>query len=241
MHKFLNYPRLPKRIWAYPILMAEILAGRGRSKATPMRSPITLFALIGGMLLPLLSSAQELRLYGGYNGSNVKNGGDDQWVGRSGYQFGADLLLGNRVFLMPGVEFLTRNLNYTYAGTSPDGTVHYPSQEYKYTSNSLRIPLMLGFHVVDPSTDPGINFYVMGGPSALMNLNANLNNNALNVETNKTQWYLGAGGGLELGFLFIEAGYDVGLSNSFKGDGFQTNPKVNFLYANAGLRLRFAK
>lgn len=37
-----------------------------------------------------LSSAQEIRLYGGYNGSNVSKAGTEQWVGRAGYQFGAD-------------------------------------------------------------------------------------------------------------------------------------------------------
>ena len=205
-----------------------------------MRKHITLFALIGGMLLPLLSSAQELRLYGGYNGSNVKKAGNEQWSGRSGYQFGADMLIGNRWFLMPGIEFMVRNLNYTYAGTSSDGTVHYPSQEYKYTSNALRIPVMLGFHLLDPSKDPAINIYALGGPSAMMNMHADLNNNALHVKTNHTQWYIGFGGGLELGFLFVEAGYDVAMSNVFEGQEFQTNPKANLLHINAGLRLKLA-
>jgi hypothetical protein len=75
----------------------------------------------------------------------------------------------------------------------------------------------------------------------MMNLNADLNNNNLSVETNNTQWYLGFGGGLEVSFLFFEVGYDVGMSNVFKGDAFETNPKVNFLHINAGLRLRLAK
>jgi len=206
-----------------------------------MRNPIPLFILLGGMLLPTLSSAQELRLYGGYNGTNVKEAGDEQWTGRSGYQFGADLLIGDRWFLMPGVEFIVQNLNYTYAGTSPDGSINYPSEEFKYTSNSLRIPLMLGVNLFDPATDPVLNVYLLGGPSAMMNLNADLNNNALHVETNNTQWYLGFGGGLELGFLFVEAGYDVGMSNVFKGDDFHTNPEVNFLHVNAGLRLRLVQ
>lgn len=206
-----------------------------------MRKLVPLVTLVGGMLLPVLSSAQEVHLYGGYNGSNVAKAGTEQWTGRGGYQFGADLLLGNRVFVMPGIEFLVRNLNYSYAGTAPDGTTRYPSQEYKYTSNSLRIPVMLGIHLIDPSSKPGVNLYVMGGPSAMMNLNANLNNNALNVETNGTQWYLGIAGGLDISFLFVEAGYDIGMSNVFKGNDFETNPKVNFLHINGGIRLRLAK
>lgn len=192
-------------------------------------------------LIPTLSSAQEIRLYGGYNGSNVSKAGTEQWVGRAGYQFGADLTIGSQWFLKPGIEFMVRNLNYTVTGTAPDGSTTIPNTEFEYTSRSLRIPVMLGVHLMDPDNDPAVNFYVMGGPSALMNLNADLNNDALTAETNSTQWYVGFGGGLELSFLFAEVGYDVAMSNVFKGDDFQTNPKVNFIHANAGVRLKLAR
>lgn len=206
-----------------------------------MNFPKILLALSGLILLPLISSAQEIRLYGGYNGSNVAKAGTENWKGRSGYQFGADVLIGSRVFVKPGLEFLVRNLHYTYAGTAPDGSTILPGHEFEYTSRSLRVPVMVGFHLIDPEDDPTVNFYVMGGPSAMMNLNARLNNDALKVETNSTQWYLGFGGGLEVSFLFVEAGYDVAMSNVFKGSGFETNPKVNFLHVNAGVRLNLAK
>lgn len=149
-------------------------------------------------------------------------------------------MIGQRWFLKPGIEFLVRNLGYTYAGSSTDGTV-LPGHEFEYTSRSLRVPVMVGLHLIDPGNDPAVNIYVMGGPSAMMNLNAELNNDALNVETNSTQWYLGFGGGLELSFLFVEAGYDVAMSNVFKGSDFNTNPKVNFLHLNAGVRLKLAQ
>jgi hypothetical protein len=152
-----------------------------------------------------------------------------------------DLTLGQQWFLRPGVEFVVRNLDYTYAGTSPDGTTIYPSEEFRYTSRSLRVPVMVELHLLDPSNDPPGNIHVMGGPSALMKLSADVHNNALHVETNGTQWYLGFGGGLDLGFLFVEAGYDVGMSNVFRGSDFRTNPKVNFLHVNGGVRLRLAQ
>ncbi len=201
----------------------------------------SLLAVCGIALIPALSSAQEVRLYGGYNGSNVSKAGIEKWTGRAGYQFGADLTIGSRWFLKPGIEFMVRNLNYSLAGTGPDGSTIAPDTEFDYTSRSLRIPVMVGLHLIDPENDPAVNLYIMGGPSALMNLNADLNNNALNVETNSNQWYIGFGGGLEISFLFAEVGYDVAMSNVFRGDGFSTNPKVNFLHANAGIRLKLAR
>lgn len=206
-----------------------------------MRSPRNLLALGGLILFPLVSSAQEIRFYGGYNGSNVAKAGTENWVGRAGYQFGADVLIGKRFFVKPGIGFLVRNLNYTLVAEDPDVSATVAGTEFEYTSRSLRVPVMVGFHLIDPENDPSLNLYVMGGPSAMMNLNADLNNDALNVETNSTQWYLGFGGGLEVSFLFVEAGYDVAMSNVFKGSDFDTNPKVNFLQVNAGVRLKLAK
>ena len=201
----------------------------------------SVLAVCGIALIPTLSSAQEIRLYGGYNGSNVAKAGTEKWVGRAGYQFGADFIIGSRWFLKPGVEFMVRNLNYSLAGTAPDGTTIMPDTEFDYTSRSIRVPVMLGVHLMDPADEPVVNAYLMGGPSALMNLNAKLNNDALTVKTNATQWYIGFGGGLEFGFLFVEAGYDIAMNNVFKGDDFTTNPKVNFIHANAGVRLKLAQ
>ncbi|MEZ4740321.1 MAG: porin family protein [Flavobacteriales bacterium] len=188
------------------------------------------------LLISMASNGQEIHLSGGYNGSNVQEAGDEQWSGLAGYQFGADVLLGDRWFVKPGIHFLVRNLNYSYADA-----VGATQQEYEYTSRSLAIPLMLGRNLLDPSSDPSINLYVMGGPTALFGLNTDLDNNALTVETNSTQWYLGFGAGLHLGIFFVEGGYDVAMTNVFNGDEFETNPKVNYLHAIAGVRLQLAR
>jgi hypothetical protein len=195
-------------------------------------------------LLPLLAlmlgtapvNAQEIRLSGGYNASNVREAGNEQWVGRPGYQFGADVLLGSQWFLKPGVHFMVRELRYTIA-EAPELT----AQEFRYTSRSLAVPVMLGLNLIDPASDPGFNIYVMGGPTALMNLSADLNNDQFTVETRGTQWYLGGAAGLSLGFLFVEGGYNAAMNNVFKGETFETNPRVNYAYAIAGLRLRLAR
>lgn len=180
--------------------------------------------------------AQEIRFSGGYNGSNVSEAGDEQWVGRAGYQFGADLLIGDRWFVKPGAHLLVRNLDYTYSNGQDIN-----EQEFRYTSRSLSVPVMLGFHLLDPADEPALNVYAMGGPTALMRLDADLDNDELDVRTRGTQWYLGFGGGVELGFLFAEGGYNVAMSNVFDGDAFSTNPKANNAYVIAGLRLRLSR
>lgn len=204
---------------------------------------MTLFRTITLSLLGLTSlagTAQEFRFGAGYSGSNVRSTGTEQWVGRAGYQFGVDAVLGGIWFVKPGVHLLVRNLDYSLVGVGPDGTPTGTDVQFRYTDRSLRVPLLVGRRLLDPSDDPAFNIYLLGGPTALFNLSADLNNDALNVETQSAQWYIGFGGGVEISFIFVEAGYDVAMSNIFNGNDFSTNPKVNNLYATAGVRLRLA-
>jgi len=190
---------------------------------------LLLFGATGAM-------AQEFHFSGGYNGSNVREAGNELWVGKAGYQFGADVLIGNRAFVKPGVHFLVRNLNYTFS----NGT-DVTAQNYTYTGRSLSVPVMVGLRLLDPANDTPVNVYIQGGPTALIALSTKLGNDELTVETTGTQWYIGFGGGVTFSFLFVEAGYNAAMTNVFKGEEFNTNPKVNFMYASAGVRLMLAK
>ena len=101
---------------------------------------------------------------------------------------------------------------------------------------ALRIPLMGGIRLIDPVDGKDFNLYVTGGPTALIGLRTESDNNSLSFTTRSTQWYLGFGAGAEYRFLFIDAGYDVGMTNMFNGDGINTNPRINNSYITAGLR-----
>ncbi len=180
--------------------------------------------------------AQEIRLGGGYSGSKVDADGSDNWKGRAGYQYGLELLLGNRFFIKPGIYMQIRNLDYTTVGLGQDGVSNGIETETRYTSKALRIPLMGGIRLIDPTDDTDFNLYVTGGPTALIGLSTESDNNSLSFTTRGTQWYLGFGAGMEYRFLFVDAGYDVGMTNMFNGDGINTNPRINNSYITAGLR-----
>ena len=197
---------------------------------------LSIIAFLGtAMLGP--ASAQELRLGGGYSGSIVDKAGTDNWKGRAGYQFGVDALLGQRFFIKPGIHMQYRNLNYTTVGVGQDGVSNGITTENRYTSKALRIPILAGIRLIAPATDTDFNMYIHAGPTALIGLSAEQDDNTLSFTTRSTQWYLGFGAGMEYRFVFLEGGYDVGMSNVFKGDGVNTNPKVNNLYVAAGFRL----
>ncbi|QQR88046.1 MAG: outer membrane beta-barrel protein [Flavobacteriales bacterium] len=196
---------------------------------------------IGALCFACGASAQELRLSGGYNGSNVREAGEHRWVGRAGYQFGADILLGNTWFARAGAHLMVRNLNYALLTTDTNGVSVEGNTGFRYTSRSLRVPLHVGRFILDQRDDPTVNAYAFAGPTALFNLNARLEQDEFEVETAPVQWSIGFGGGAQYRFVFVEAGYDVAMSNIFEGDALSTDPRVNQVYAVAGVRLKLAE
>ncbi|MCB0791817.1 MAG: hypothetical protein H6595_12140 [Flavobacteriales bacterium] len=185
------------------------------------------------------TDAQEIRLSGGYNGSDVGPAKSDGWVGRAGYQFSADLLLGHRLFFRTGTHFLVRNLNYSYVPANGDGVPSEVEQEYRYTERCLYVPAQLGFRFFDPVGDPTVNLYVVGGPSALFTLDTHLSDAELDVRSNSAMVLAGGGLGVTIGFLFVEGGYHAALDRSLHTS--LTDPKVNMYYIMGGVRLQLAR
>lgn len=196
---------------------------------------LTLVALLGLSSLVALQ-AQEIRLGGGYSGSKVDKDGSDNWKGRAGYQYGLEVLVGDRFFLKGGLYMQIRNLDYTTVGLGQDGTPNGITTSTRYTSKALRVPLMGGIRLLDKEDPRDFNLYAIAGPTALIGLSTDVGDNSLSFTTRSTQWYLGFGAGMEYRFLFLDAGYDVGMSNVFNGDGVNTNPRINNSYITAGLR-----
>lgn len=189
--------------------------------------------------MAITASAQELRLSAGYNGSQVQEAGRDGWLGKGGYQFGADLLLGHQLFLRTGAHLLVRNLNYSYVRADENGLPETTPDDFNYTSRSLRVPAQVGLYLLDPEDRPGFNVYAVGGPSLVYTLSTELDANELEVQTKDAQVYLGFGAGATLGFLFVEGGYDVALARSVETR--LTDPKFNYYYLMGGVRLRLAR
>lgn len=185
------------------------------------------------------ATAQEIRLSAGYNGSQVQEAGRDGWLGKGGYQFGADLLLGGQLFLRTGGHLLVRNLDYSYLRSDDNGLPETAPDDFDYTSRSLRVPAQVGFYLLDPEDSPGFNVYAVAGPSLVYALSTELDANELEVRTKDAQVYLGFGAGATLGFLFVEGGYDAALARSVETR--LTDPKFNYYYLMGGVRLRLAK
>jgi len=187
----------------------------------------------------------DIRAYGGINvlqltsdqGNNII---DDilhqrSVSGRPGYQFGAAVTFGDRFYVQPGIQFSkgsTKVVNKsTVTGTEfTDET----------TLSMISVPLKVGVRMIDPEKENIFNVRVFGGfdGSHVLKVTHGTNSGAegdLN-EDDYSNLIIAAdfGLGIDIAFLYIDMGYQLGLSPIHSGGD---KAKGNTFYGNIGIRI----
>ncbi len=198
-----------------------------------MRTLITIALLAG--IAHSGSAQMEFRPHVGTNIQNLTESPDgSEWSGNPGFQAGMHVMLGRKFFVQPGFQYVSSksDLSYSTAG----GT-----SAYTLSTSSLRIPVVAGLRFSDPSDEPFLNLRVFGGLAMNFPLDATFNEDGVeDVELGSANFALTAGAGLDISIFFIEAGYDVGMTNVFDDEDFKVDAKQNQFQVNAGVRLKFA-
>ncbi|MCH2216399.1 MAG: outer membrane beta-barrel protein [Flavobacteriales bacterium] len=151
-----------------------------------------------------------------------------------GYQFGGNFLIGGRIHLYPGVTYNHQVTEYVddQADISVDQTVA-----------GVEIPLCIGFKVINPEFEDFINFRVFAGPSLNFHTTTEYSEGILEDEINWNEMTWGArlGAGFNLGLLFANVSYDIGLSDVH--DHGENVPATghNTLLINGGIKLKLSK
>lgn len=206
-----------------------------------------LFSLLMAALLTIgstgLTQAQvALRPYAGVNISQLSKAliEDSSWKSRLGYQVGADVQIGEKFFVQPGIQFEAfRNLKRFTLPVIGD-------QEVELTRSYLRIPLMVGYRFGD--FEDTFGFRVFAGPNAAFNISGNTDElfDGASLDENLETVVFGVGGGIGVDFLsilFLDLGYQAGLTDVFEDidaiAGFNSGAKNHFFYANVGVKISF--
>jgi len=182
-----------------------------------------------------LNAQISIRPYAGLNRSSIQGEPADiiDFDSGTGFQVGIDVQFGNRIYVQPGVqlEFLKNNATLR-TSLDTDGSLN---------RTGLRIPLMVGYRVFSEDSDAGFNLRLFTGPNAFLQLSTNsddelnLNDNALN----DLIWGWNVGAGLDISILFIDVGYQAGISNLSDDQQAATEARNNVFYGNVGFRLYF--
>jgi hypothetical protein len=188
------------------------------------------------------SNAQlVIRPYGGMNISSINKSllDDSKFKSNIGYQIGADLQIGNKFYVQPGVQFeMIRNIKEVNANDTVNSN-------FELQRSYLRIPLMIGYNFA--GVESKYSFRIFTGPNAALKLSSKCKDGDGIVEGNDVNdnlksliigWNAGIGADL-FNAVFIDAGYMFGLSKIFKKmDGLNTGARNDLFYVNIGVRLR---
>lgn len=191
------------------------------------------------MLIGVAAQAQlEIKPTVGINLSNVSSSPNGvKTSAKTGYQFGGSMMFGNRLYLSPGIYYYQQVTEFVI--DNPDGSTTAIVSDEKIAG--VKIPVLLGLRLIDPSSDPLLNVRVFAGPSVLFNTKNKFSKGFGNDEIRwkKNSWGGQVGAGVDLAFLFAEVGYEFGLSSTYEGDAASENfkdVKHNTFVFNVGLR-----
>jgi len=150
-----------------------------------------------------------------------------------GYQLGASVLIGTTWFLEPGVT-------YSVSSQAIEESSITNSDPFSNKITGVKVPLNFGYRFFG-GTQNLLNLRLFAGASANFVTGINIEDISIDKEFyNSILWNANVGAGLDVWFLFLDLGYEIGLSDTFKGEDVLST-KMNTFYINVGGRIKFGK
>lgn len=147
---------------------------------------------------------------------------------KAGYQFGASLAIGRKLYVEPGVFYTRLTQNMTPSDIEKSA--------FTYGASFVRIPVNFGFQFIGSSSSFA-SLRVFIGPSMLIPVNITDNDYPIvKSDVKNPQFDLSVGGGLNIWFLFLDVSYGWGLTPQFTGDPIEA--KMKSFYGNLGFRFK---
>lgn len=158
--------------------------------------------------------------------SNPPSGTD--WQAQAGYQFGGGVLIGDKFYVEPGIQFVRNSRVIT-----PE-TVE---EEFDFSQNLVKIPVYAGYHLLGHESGP-LALRVFAGPAVTVAGKIKKGEDQITRDDIKNaHWMVDAGVGLDVLFLFVELNYEYAFSPYFTDETFDSN-HTGF-NINAGVRIGF--
>jgi hypothetical protein len=147
-------------------------------------------------------------------------------TGRLGWQIGGTLAIGKEFYLEPGIFWVKNNWQLqTLALNKLNNDI-----------SSLRIPCYVGWNVINRGDDSR-NFHLFGGPAAMIVTKTDSIKGVNLGNFNRVIFGINLGAGLSINKIFVDCGYEWGLTDLYKND--DKHVKSRGFWLNAGFRLKF--
>lgn len=180
------------------------------------------------LLVGSLQAQFELKALVGTNFSSISHPPTGyKFSAKPGYQFGAGLLIGDKFYVEPGIQFVRNSKTVTTGNT-----------DVKFDQNFVKIPVYAGYHILGSEENNLIALRVFAGPAAYIAGKLKSGDDQITKDDIKNMnWMFDAGLGLDILFFFVEANYEVGLNKLFTKDNWDSKHRAVVL--NAGIHIDF--
>ncbi len=201
------------------------------------------------LLLGICSSFSQNLDIRGYGGFNVMQLSSDQGTslidgvlhsrkvsGRPGYQFGAAITFGERFYVQPGFQYSVLSTEIIN-----DNTVTDKELKDETTLNVIAIPLKVGVKLINPEVEDVFNIRLFAGFNGHHVLSVDHKTKSGEIDDIDKGDYNNLiidadfGIGIDLFFLFLDYGYQLGLTPVHSGADKAT---ANSFYFNLGVRIK---
>jgi hypothetical protein len=197
-----------------------------------MKKIIISMLLVMGAINAYAQIELRPRAGGSYSRLNEDPGNFSQ-SGRPGFQIGADLMIGNKYFIMPGIEFSRTSYELMERGALP------PNQDISVI-NGIRVPLFAGMRLLFPSSKSLLNINLFTGPSVSFVTSVNAKDDVILLgkeDYHDRIWGWNFGAMVDILVFYAQVGYELGISPVYNFENSTSSNRM--LYANVGIRARF--
>jgi len=149
------------------------------------------------------------------------------WKAKAGYQFGAGVLIGDKFYVEPGIQFVRNSREVTLENVD----------EFDFSQNFVKIPVYAGYHLLGHESGP-LALRIFAGPA--VSIAGKIKNGEEHITTDdikKAHFMLDAGIGVDILFLFVEFNYEYALTDYFTEEVHDS--KHTSFGINAGIHIDF--
>jgi len=184
------------------------------------------FLLFGLFILGFASANAQVE-FKGLIGTNFAKLSNNNSSARAGYQFGGGVLIGDKFYVEPGIQFGRSSRTITAANVD----------DIEFDQNFVKIPVYAGYHLLGAESDK-FALRVFAGPAVSIQGKVTKGSEQIGKEDiNKAIWAVDGGVGLDILFLFVELNYEHSFSDHFvNGD---SDSKHSAFIINAGVHFDF--
>jgi hypothetical protein len=192
----------------------------------------------------------DIRVFGGVNLSSLSSEGTQLTLVDSiihekgvdaelGYQGGVSVTFGNHFYISPGIWYTKFTVNSFLIDDDPKTTYDDVNFEKESSITMLTLPVRFGFRFINPQSENIFNVRLFGGVTGQHILSVSTSGDS-EIELDKDDYenvVVSATGGLgvDVLFLFMDLGYDLGLTNFEKSSN---KSRHNSMFVNLGVKFK---